>query len=186
MRSLPGKTSGCSTIPLATITSSRADLEQQVAVGDGDETLLEEPDRGRGRQDLDAGAAGSIGQLPRANEAVALHQQGAAGLGPFLDDHHRVSAAGRVDRRLETCLPPADHEGVDVAMLHLDALLPCTVRVELPEPGGVPQHFLVQRPQLARADEGLVVEARRGERAAELVRHGHQVVVVASRRRSAA
>ena len=49
----------------------------------------------------------------------------------------------------------------------------------LPEAGGVAQHLLVQRPQPPRADEGLVVEARRRERAADGVGHGHHVVLEA-------
>ena len=49
----------------------------------------------------------------------------------------------------------------------------------LPEAGGVAQHLLVQRPQPPRADEGLVVEARRREGAADRVGDGHDVVLEA-------
>ena len=49
----------------------------------------------------------------------------------------------------------------------------------LPEAGGVAQRLLVQRPQAPRADEGLVVEARRGEGAADGVGHRHHVVLEA-------
>ena len=41
--------------------------------------------------------------------------------------------------------------------------------------GGVAQHLLVQRPQPPRADERLVVEAGRGERACRQVGHAHRV-----------
>ena len=66
-RSLPGKTSGCSTTPAATTTRSGADLDERVAVGHRDEAVLEEPDRDRGREQLDAGVERTpAGARPRA------------------------------------------------------------------------------------------------------------------------
>src|SRR5262245_39274068 len=53
---------------------------------------------------------------------------------------------------------------------------------QLPEPGGVSQHLLVERPEPTRPDEGPVVEARRGERAAEEVGGAHRIEVERGRR----
>ena len=51
------------------------------------------------------------------------------------------------------------------------------MRVELPEAGCAAQELLVQRPGLARPDEGAVVEADGRERTADLVRERHEVEV---------
>ena len=70
----------------------------------------------------------------------------------------------------------ADHEHVGVATAVLGAPLALVlVRAQPPEPGGVAEHLLVQRPQAPRPDEGLVVEAERRERAAEQVGGAHDV-----------
>jgi hypothetical protein len=53
---------------------------------------------------------------------------------------------------------------------------------QLPEPGGVSEGLLVERPETARSDEGLVIEARRGERPADKVRRAHRVEVERRRR----
>src|SRR5262249_31317938 len=79
--------------------------------------------------------------------------------------------------RLETCLPTADHGDVDVPVLDVDALRSRPLRIELAEPRGAAKELLVQRPRPARADERLVVEARRRERPAQLVRDLHQILV---------
>ncbi len=95
----------------------------------------------------------------------------------LVDHDDRLAALGSRDRGFEPCLTTADHGHVDVTMLDVDALLARPVRIERPEPSRAAKEFLVQRPELAGPDEGLVVEAGRGERAAELVGHLHQVVL---------
>ena len=50
---------------------------------------------------------------------------------------------------------------------------------KLSKPGRVAQHPLEHRPHPARADERLVVEAGRRERASERVRHRHRIVLEA-------
>src|SRR5215213_1981274 len=58
------------------------------------------------------------------------------------------------------------------------APLPLGLRLpQLPETGGVTKDLLVERPQTARPDEGLVVEAGRRERAADQVGRPHHVEV---------
>jgi hypothetical protein len=76
--------------------------------------------------------------------------------------------------------PAADdlHVGVTTAVLGAPLALVLR-RAQLAQAGGVAQRLLVQRPQPPRADEGLVVEARRRERAADRVGDRHDVVLEA-------
>src|SRR5829696_1583142 len=63
------------------------------------------------------------------------------------------------------------------------APLPLGLRLaQLPETGGVTKDLLVERPQAARPDEGLVVEAGRRERPADEVGRAHHVEVERRRR----
>ena len=62
-------------------------------------------------------------------------------------------------------------------MLDVEAICRGAGRIDRSEPGGAPQELLVQRPQPLRPDEHLVVEARRRERPADLVRDRHPVPI---------
>src|SRR5204863_9162265 len=73
--------------------------------------------------------------------------------------------------------PAADDEHPCLSVLHVVAATVARVLVELAEPGHVAQELLVQRPELSRADHRPVVEADRGERAADLVDDAHEVEV---------
>src|SRR5205085_4342746 len=64
-----------------------------------------------------------------------------------------------------------------VAVLDLDRVGTRPLRIEHTEPGCPAQELLVERPQPAGTDEGLVVEAGRRERAAELVGDLHEVAL---------
>ncbi len=130
----------------------RTDLDEQVALRDRNEALLEEADRERrARGSRRPACRAASGELARAGCAVALGQQRAAHLRPFLDDDHRAPLPGGLDGSLEPGLAASDHDRVDVAVLDVDALLPRAVLVELAETGGVAEHLLVERPQLPRA-----------------------------------
>ena len=84
-------------------------------------------------------------------------------------------------RRLQRCrttgFASADDEHARSAVLRVVAASVTRMRIELPEPGRAAQELLVERPGGAWADERAVVEADRRERAAELVRHGHEVEI---------
>ena len=117
----------------------------------------------------------------RSSAALALPARSARSApptaGPSSTRITRFPASRRPDRRLEPRLAAADHDDVGVLVDDLDALATRTVRVELPEAGGAAEDLLVERPELPRPDERLVVEARRRERPAELVGDPHQVAV---------
>ena len=135
------------------------------------------PSAGRAGEDLDAGRAGALGERPRPL-VPAFVQQRAAGL-PVLVAQHDVGAELRgPQRRAQPGDAAADHEHVAVAAAVLGAPAPVVLALgEDPEAGRVAQHLLVQRPQPARADERLVVEAGRRERAADDVGCAHDVEV---------
>ena len=162
-----------------------AELEQQVAVGDGHEALLEEADRDRGREQLDAGVDGVLPERRGRADPVAVGEQRAADVVALVDHDDRLAALRRRDRGLEAGLAAADHGHVDVTVLDVDALLARPVRIERPETGGAAEELLVQRPELARADEGLVVEAGRREAGRRACRSSASGRAGASRRSSA-
>ena len=76
--------------------------------------------------------------------------------------------------------PGDEHVGVAAAVLGPPLALGLLV-AQLAEAGRVSQHLLVQRPQPPRADERLVVEARRGERPTDDVGHAHRIELERSR-----
>ena len=143
----------------------RAELEQEIAVGDRHDSLLEEADRDRGCEQLDARLDGAAAELRGSADPVAVGEQRAADVVALVDHHDRLATLGGGDRCFEPSVAAADHGDVDVAILDIDALLARAVRIERAEPRGAAQDLLVERPELARPDEGLVVEARRRERA---------------------
>ena len=132
---------------------------------DGHEVSLVEADGSAGAQKLDAGAARALGEGAGRLEAVLDEEQRAARLGALVDEGDPLSLLGGLDRLPKAVAAAADDEHVDVAALGVEAPLALAVRVELAEASGVAQQLLVERPQSAGSDEGLVVEARRRERA---------------------
>ena len=157
---------------------ARAHLMQGRGLPDGDEAVEGAEHRGGG-EELDAGAARLLGQLAGALVA-ALGQRAAAGLGALVGEHDVGAGLGGRDRRAQPGEAAPDDEHVGVAAAVLGAPLALVLGgAQLAQAGGVAQHLLVHRPQASRADEGLVVEARRRERAADRVGDGHDVVLEA-------
>ncbi len=154
-----------------------AELEQEVAVRDGHETLLEQPDRDRRCKQLDTRREGLAAQLGSGLDPRAVGKEGAADVVALVDHDDRLTAPSSSGRGLEAGLAPADHDHVDVTILDVDPFLARAVRIERAEARRSAQDLLVQRPELAGADERLVVEAGGRERAAELVGHLHQVAL---------
>ena len=155
-----------------------ADLVQGRALPDGDETV-EVAERRSAGEDLDAGPTGLLGECVRLL-VTALPQQPPARLGSFVDEHDVRAALGRGERGRQSGRAAADDEQIGVPAPVLGTPGPLGLRLrKLPESGGVAQHPLVHRPQPARADERLVVEAGRRERATERVGHRHHVVLEA-------
>ena len=154
-----------------------ADPDERVAVRDRDQAGLEDADRDGGHEELHARNDRALPQLGRALVSLPVGEQRSTDVGPFVDEDHAVPSGRRRDGRLEAGLAPADHDDVRARVDDLDSLAPGAVRVEPPEAGGAPQDPLVERPEPPRADERLVVEARRRERPAELVDHPQQVPV---------
>ena len=152
-------------------------LDQEVAVGDRHHALLEQADRDRRREQLDARVDRVPAQLGGGADAVAVGEERAAHVVALVDHDDRLAGLRRGDRCLEPGLAAADHGDIDVAVLNVDALLARAVRVERAEACCAPQELLVERPELAGADERLVVEAGRREGAGELVGGLHQVVL---------
>ncbi len=123
----------------------RAELQEQVAVRDGDETLLEEADRDRRGEQLDARVDRALPQPRRGADAVPVGEQRAADVGALVDDNHRLAAGGSVDRGLEPGLAAAEDGHVDVPVLDLDALRALASWVERAEPRRATEELLVQR-----------------------------------------
>ena len=158
-----------------------ADLMERVALPDRHEAV-EGAERGRVVEDLDARLARPLGQLARVAHA-ALGEQPAARLGALVGEHHVGAQLGRGGGGVQAGRASPDHEDVGVAAAVLRAPLALGLRLaQLPEPGRVAQHLLVERPEAPRPDEGLVVEAGRGERAAHQVGGAHHVEVERRRR----
>ena len=177
-RSLSAKTSGCSIVPVADDVPRGADLVQRVAL----------PDRARGRRRSRARARGRGSRRPRRGPAAASARArswppsaSSAPPGSTSSSHeHDVGAQPR--RRASAAARPAIPPPMTstsqwrrrYSVRHSRSS--CCLR-QPPEPGGVAQDLLVERPQAARADERLVVEARRRERAADDVGRPHHVEV---------
>ena len=103
-------------------------------------------------------------------------ERAAAELGAVVDQDHVRPQLGRPQRGAHPRHATPDHEHVGVPAAVLRA--PFAVRLAARQPaqaGRVAEHLLVERPEPARADEGLVVEARRRQPAAEEVGAPHQV-----------
>jgi hypothetical protein len=153
-----------------------AHLVQRVVLPDRHEPV-EEAERGRTREDLHARGARTLGE--RARTLVpALVEQRSPGLGVLVAEHDVGAQLGGAQRGCQAGDAAADHEHVAVAAAVLRA--PGAFGLALgqhAQAGGRAQRLLVQRPQPPRADERLVVEARRGERAADDVGRAHHVEV---------
>ena len=116
-------------------------------------------------------------ELARVRHA-ALGEQPPARLGALVGEHDVGTELRRLRRRAQAGGPTPDHEDVGVTAAVLGAPLALGLRLaQLPEPGRVTKELLVQRPEATWPDEGLVVEAGRGERAAEEVGGAHHVEV---------
>ena len=152
---------------------ARAELVQRVALPDRDQAI-EEAQRGAALDDLRTCLARSLNHRPDLL-ARLLDQQAAAGLWPLVDQHDVGAELRGRGRGADARRAAADdeHVGVPAPVLGAPLALGLLLR-EATEPGGVAQHLLVQRPQLARADERLVVEAGRRDRAG-FVGHAHHV-----------
>jgi hypothetical protein len=152
-----------------------------------DERLL---DGACGDDDLLRAEAVENGAGVDRNEAAFPDPEG-TGRGEHLDAVELQCAHARVlvdedgtgarcclgERRSATGLSASDDEHARLAVLSVVPAGVPRVLGELPEPGGAPQELLVERPEFAGSDERAVVEAHRGERTADLVRHGHEVEV---------
>jgi len=97
-------------------------------------------------------------------------------LGPVVDQRHVGPQLRRSLGRGHARDAAADHEHVRVAPAVLGAPAPFGLAARQPaEPGRVSEDLFVERPQPARPDEGLVIEAGRRQPAAEQVGAPHQV-----------
>ena len=117
---MPGKTSGCSIAPAATTTLPARILTSVSPWATGDEAVLEEADRDRGREQLDAGLERLLPELGGLR-VPSVGEQRAADVRPLVDDDH-AAPGRRGGRRLEARLPAADHDDVGVLVDDLDAL----------------------------------------------------------------
>ena len=151
-----------------------ADLVQRVAGPHGNEPV-EEAQRRRRSDDLDPRGFDPRRKLARRLGA-GPGQLGAAELGPVVDEDDVGPHLRRPHRRRHPGDAATDHEHVGMAAAVLGAPLAVALAAhQSAEAGRVAEDPLVQRPQAARPDEGLVVEARRGEGAAEQVGGPHQI-----------
>ena len=158
-RSFPGNTSGCSSAP----------------VGDDDPLGAEAVEDGRRSRP-------GRGFPPRSRVRCRREHLDALELDArvprvLVDEHdprarRRGGQRGRAPRA-----PAADDEHARPPVLDVVAPRVPRVLADLPEPGEVPQHLLVLRPQEPRADHRPVVEADRRERPTDLVRDREQVAV---------
>ena len=127
---------------------------------------------GRRRQQPGLRQSGQLGNGPfrpgravAAPDPVGAAQQGAPEHGIAVGEDHPGAAATGGQRRGEPGRSAADHEHVAVGVA-LVVARGIGQRRRPAEPGHVAQHrFPQRRPQRARVDEGLVVEAGRDERA---------------------
>ena len=158
-----------------------ADLVERVALPDRHEAV-EGAERGSVVEDLDPGCAGPLDQLARVLHP-ALGEQAAAGLGALVGENDIGAQLCCSGGRVQPGRAAADHEDVRVATPVLRPPLALGLRLaQLPEPGRVPQHLLVEGPEAPRPDEGLVVEAGRGEWATDEIGGAHHVEAERRRR----
>ena len=152
-------------------------LDEEVAAVDGHEAAFVDADRPCRRQHLDARVAGALSESARVGDPVGVGEQAAARLGALVHERDVAATLGRFDGCFEAGAAAADDEHLHVAVLDVEAICRGAGRIDRSEPGGAPQELLVQRPQPLRPDEHLVVEARRRERPADLVRDRHPVPI---------
>ena len=101
---------------------------------------------------------------------------GAAELGTVVGEDDVGAQLGGAQGGAQAGDPAADHEHVRAPPPVLGAPFALALAPREPaEAGGVAEHLLVQGPEPARPDEGLVVEARRRQAAAEDVGGPHDV-----------
>jgi hypothetical protein len=129
---------------------------QDAARVDRDEPAFPDPERATGRDDLDAGE--------RVDQAL-VHK----------DD--LPSRGGMRPGSLAPRLAAADDHDLGAAVLDVVAVRAAGVLVQLPQPGDVAKELLVERPGPPGPDHRAVVEADRGEGAAELVGDDERVVL---------
>src|SRR6185503_12282881 len=123
---------------------------------DGHEPAFPDPQRAPGRDDLDA--------FEGVDESL-------------VDEGDLPPRGGVLPSRLAPGLAAADDQYLGAAVLDVVAVRAGCVLVELAESGDVAEELLVERPRPAWPDHRPVVEADRGERAAELVRDNERVVL---------
>ena len=151
-----------------------SDLVQRAPRPDGHDAV-EEAERRCRRQHLDPGGANALRQIVDRGGAVS-EQRGPAELRTVVGEHYVGPQLGGSQGGAHAGDAAADHEHVRVTTPVLGA--PLAVLLAAGEPaqaGRVAEHPLVERPQAARPDEGLVVEARRGQTGAEDVGRPHDV-----------
>ena len=151
-----------------------SDLVQRALRPDGHDAV-EVAERCGRRQHLDPGGANALRQLVDRVGAIA-EQRGPAELRAVVGEHHVGPQLGGAQRGAHAGDAAADHEHVRMATPVLGTPLAVLLAAcEPAQPGRVAEHLLVERPQAARPDEGLVVEARRGQVAAEDLGRSHDV-----------
>ena len=151
-----------------------ADLVQDVVLPDGDEAI-EAAERRAAIDDLDAGRTRGSHEFGEF-AGSPVEQQLATWLRALVDQYHVGPEAGGRGRGVQPGEAAARDQHVGVAAAVLGSPLALGLEAaQLAEPGGVAEDLLVQRPQPARADERLVVEAGRRQPAAEDVGGAHRV-----------
>ncbi len=151
-----------------------ANLMKRAAAPDRDDPV-EEAERSRRRKDLDLRLGEALAQPPGGGGA-GTGEQAAAQLGAVIDQDDVGAQLCSPQRRRHPGDAAADHQQVGVAAAVLGPPFALGLAPAQPaEAGGVPQDLLVEGPEPAWPDEGLVVEAGRGEPAAEDVGGAHRV-----------
>ena len=133
-----------------------AEPVEDAARVDGDEPAFPDPERPPGRDDVHA--------FERVDEAL-VHE----------DD--LPSSGGVLPGSLAARPAAADDQHLGAAVLDVVAVCAAGVLVQLAQSGDVAKELLVERPGPPRPDHRAVVEADRGERAAELVGGDEHVVL---------
>lgn len=149
---------------------------QHIALPDGHQAV-EAAKRASAAQDLHAGSLRLRRQLAHAL-AAAFGELRAARLEVLVAEHHIGAQLRGAQRSAQAGDATADHEHVTVAATVFSAPFALLLTLWQPaQPGGVAQRLLIDRPQPARADERLVVEADGHEGAGKLAGRAHQVKV---------
>ena len=131
----------------------------------------------RAREDLHPGRAGACDQQFRPRRVRPSAERSAAGA---RRPHRRARRPARPRAAVTAALSPATPPPITSTSQWRRRYSVCQLRSSWrsgsrPRPAALTQHLLVDRPQPPRADERLVVEADRRERAAELVGRAHHV-----------